>query len=271
MTLRNACAAACRRDRVRFGAMSATIDRILGELTVVERLRAAHAAEPAQRARVMAVKDFQSRRFGRCYADLLADPRYRSAARFFLDELYGPFEFADRDAQFARVVPSVVRLFPAELGSTLEDLAQLHAMSERLDDRMARFLEAEHLATVDARAYVRAWQATGEPESRRRQIALTLGVGRSLDRHTRHRLLRLTLRMMRAPARAAGLGALQRFLEVGFDAFAAMNGASWFLSTVDTRERALADALETPASLSWALSAGLGERPPSSIGLDPLP
>lgn len=251
--------------------MSATTDRILGELSEVERLRAAHAAEPAQRARVLAVKDYQSRRFARCYADLLADPRYRSAARFFLEELYGPFEFADRDAQFARVVPSVVRLFPSELGSTLEDLAQLHAMSERLDDRMARHLEGERRSTVDAAAYVRAWQATGEPESRRRQVTLTLGVGRSLDRHTRHRLLRLTLRMMRAPARAAGLGALQRFLEVGFDAFAAMNGAAVFLSTIDGRERALADALETPAALAWAQGCELGDRPPSSTGLDPLP
>lgn len=263
-------AAACR-DRVRFAPMSETIDRILGELSQVQRLRNEHAAEPAQRERVMALKDYQSRRFARSYADLLSDTRYRQAARFFLDELYGPFEFADRDAQFARVVPSVVRLFPRELGATLEDLASLHALSERLDDRMARFFEAERISVIDAAVYVRAWNATGEPESRRRQIALTLNVGWALERHTRRRLLRMTLHMMRAPARAAGLGALQRFLEIGFDAFAAMSGAADFLRTVDTRERAFADRMESPAAREWASQRDIGDRPPGLLLLDDLP
>ncbi len=251
--------------------MSETIDRILGELSQVQRLRTAHACEPAQRTRVMTVKDYQSRRFARSYADLLADPRYAQAARFFLDELYGPFEFADRDAQFARVVPSVVRLFPRELGSTLEDLATLHALSERLDDRMARYLESARVSVIDPATYVRAWEVTGEPESRRRQITLTLSVGWALERHTRRRFLRMTLHMMRAPARAAGLGALQRFLEIGFDAFAAMSGAAEFLNTVAARERALADRLESPAARDWTERCAIGDRPPGSLALDELP
>ena len=91
--------------------------------------------------------------------------------------------------------------------------------------------------------YVAAWQATGRADDRERQIALTLTVGESLDRYTRRPLLRQSLRMMRAPARAAGLSELQRFLETGFDTFGAMRGAAEFLATVGTRERALAAAL----------------------------
>lgn len=230
--------------------MSWRVDRILAELSSVDRLRASHAADAALGQRVIALKDYQSRRFARTYADLLVDPRYASAARFFLEQLYGPHEFADRDAQFARVVPSIVVLFPGELGSTIETLAELYTLSETLDDAMARHLQG--VDPIDARSYVRAWQATGEPASRRRQIALTLAVGRSLDRYTRWRLLRTTLHMMRMPARAAGLGALQRFLEAGFDAFSEMNGAAGFLATIDARERALADALEGPAARAWA-------------------
>ena len=45
---------------------------------------------------------------------------------------------------------------------------------------------------------------------------------------------------MHAPARAAGLAALQAFLEAGFDAFATMGGAHDFLATVERRELALA-------------------------------
>ena len=46
-----------------------------------------------------------------------------------LDELYGPQDFSDRDAQFARVVPALVRLFPQELVETVAVLARLHALS----------------------------------------------------------------------------------------------------------------------------------------------
>src|SRR5574340_1682572 len=121
--------------------MSWRIDRILAALSSVERLRASHAGDAALHQQVIALKDYQSRSFARTYADLLVHPRYGAAARFFLQELYGPHEFADRDAQFARVVPSIVHLFPGDLAGTIETLAELHALSETLDDAMARHLE----------------------------------------------------------------------------------------------------------------------------------
>jgi hypothetical protein len=48
---------------------------------------------------------------------------------------------------------------------------------------------------------------------------------------------------MRGPARAAGLAEVQRTLETGFDVFRAMKGAQEFIALIDSRERALADAL----------------------------
>ena len=64
-----------------------------------------------------------------------------------------------------------------------------------------------------------------------------------LDEFTRKVLLRNSLRLMRGPARAAGLGELQQFLEAGFDTFRAMKGAAEFMLIVESRERALASAL----------------------------
>lgn len=213
---------------------------ILDQLGAVDRLRAERAGDPGLAQRVFALKTYQARRFARSYADLLQDPRYQGPARFFLDHLYGPQEFGARDAQFARVVPALVRLFPQEIVDTVASLASLHALSESLDSEMASHLISP---TLDAEAYVQAWQATGRPEARRRQIGLTLEIGRALDRYTRKRMLRATLHMMRRPAQAAGLSELQQFLERGFDTFGAMNGAAWFLTTVEQRELALADAL----------------------------
>ena len=70
-----------------------------------------------------------------------------------------------------------------------------------------------------------------------------LAVGRALDRYTRNPLLRHSLRLMRTPAKAAGLSALQQFLETGFDTFREMDGADEFLGTIATRERDLAARL----------------------------
>lgn len=220
---------------------------ILDQLQIVEQERARRAAEPALGASVLRLKAYQRDRFAHTYADLLASPRYAAAARFFLEELYGPRDFSERDAQFARVVPGMVRLFPREIVDTVDTLARLHALSEALDTQMARTLQDEPV--VDAPRYVRAWQQTGDVPGRERQIVLTLSVGRSLDRLTRKPLLRHSLHLMRGLARAAGLGALQQFLECGFDTFKAMGGADSFLGSVEQRERALAAALFGAAPL----------------------
>jgi len=213
---------------------------ITNHLTQVERLRRERAANPALAQRVHAVKDYQHRRFQSTYADLLAQPRYTAAAMFFLDELYGPHDFADRDAQFARIVPALVRLFPREIIATVASLGELHALSEELDTAMARHVTA---LPVDARSYAAAWRDVGRAADRQRQIDLMLGIGRALDRYTANPLLRHSLRMMRRPAALAGLGALQHFLETGFDTFRALRGAEPFLQVIAQRERALANSL----------------------------
>lgn len=211
--------------------------RILEALQQVAAERERRAADPALGARVRATKAYQQRRFEKTYTQLLASPRYGDAARFFLEDLYGPSDFSERDAQFVRIVPALVRLFPAEIVGTVRMLAELHAMSEALDSRLAAALPD---ASVRAPHYVRAWQRAGSVPEREQQISLTLAIGRALDRYVRNPLLRHSLRVMRAPARAAGLGSLQAFLERGFDTFARMGGAREFLETVGTTERTLA-------------------------------
>ena len=224
-------------------------DRITEHLGTVARMRALRDADPDLARRVLALKAYQAARFARSYADLLADARHGAAARFFLDELYGPQEFSQRDAQFGRVVPALVRLFPGELIATVEQLGQLHALTEALDDAAARQLPG---LPCTAAAYAQAWQATGRAPARAEQIRHTQAIGSALDRYTRSRLMRSTLRLMRGPAQAAGLAELQQFLESGFDAFGAMRGADAFLGTVAQRERALAAALFAPGAVQAA-------------------
>jgi hypothetical protein len=251
--------------------MSADSHAILSRLSVVECERRTRLATPGLEARVAAVKRYQQLRFSHTYADLLKSPRYGPASLFFLDELYGPADFTRRDAQFARMVPALTRLFPDEIVDTVATLSELHALSETLDTRMGQHLDEAQ--TVSAQSYVLAWQATGRPADRADQIRFTLAVASRLDRLTRKALLRNSLRLMRGPARAAGLADLQRFLELGFDTFRAMKGASEFMSTIDSRERELANALFSatditgvnPAAPVWSL---LPPDPPHADSLD---
>ena len=213
---------------------------ILGHLKVVDDERQRRAAMPALNARVLALKAYQQRRFANTYADLLASTRYGDAARYFLDELYGPKDFAHRDRQFARVAPTIVRVFPNEMAETIVTLADLHARPETLDTAMGMELADARIGAAD---YIRAWQRVGRAPDRERQIALTLAIAAELDRLTGLPLLRHSLRLLRMPARAAGLSELQRTLETGFDTFRAMNGAQEFIALIGARERAFAATL----------------------------
>lgn len=222
---------------------------ILADLQSVERERAVRATDAALAATVHEVKAHQSRRFEQTYADLLASPRYAAASGFFMVELYGTRDFTGRDAQFAKIVPALVRLFPQDIVTTVARLAKLHALSEGLDTAMGRAaqtlqaaqsacgMSSETVLVTDA-SYQAAWQQVGQPSARAQQIELALTVGRDLDRLTRKPLLRRMLKLMRGPASAAGLGDLQRFLEAGFDTFADMGGAAEFLATISAREQA---------------------------------
>lgn len=218
---------------------------ILEHLQAVSAERRVRLADPSLAERVREVKRYQHARFEQTYADLLAQPRYASSARFFLEELYGPGDFTARDEQFARVVPAMVRLFPHEIVCTVANLGELHALSEGLDTAMGRVLATPDL---DVDRYGQAWRDVGRAADRERQIALMLAVGSDLGRYTARSLLRHSLRLMRGPAAAAGLGAMQRFLETGFDTFREMRGADFFLQTIAERERTLAARLFTGSS-----------------------
>lgn len=232
--------------------MEARGRQILEQLQAVQAERERRGADPALQQAVTAIKAFQHARFALTYRDLLDDPRCAPAARFFLDDLYGPRDFSGRDAQFARVVPALVRLFSDELVHTVLEVATLHALSESLDSRMGQALGPRD---ADATTYAQAWRETGQPQARERQIGLIVDIGTALGRHTRKPLLRQSLRLMRGPAQAAGLGALQAFLETGFDAFRQLPDLAGFLAVVAGRERELARALFAAEAAPQALHA----------------
>jgi hypothetical protein len=230
----------------------------------VTLLRQAVASNPELTRAVSDIKHFQARRFAGTYFDLLRSELYKPAALFFLEELYSEKDYSERDSQFARIASAMERIFPPQVVKTAVSLAQLHRLTEVLDLAMAHCWLANTHSPEVAR-YVSAWREVGRHSDRRSQLETVLNIGHELDLLTRTRGLHTMLKLMRGPAKMAGLGSLQRFLESGFDTFAAMGrkggGTRYFLDSVMGRESDLIERLfsASPVSCETEITQILGQ------------
>ena len=203
-------------------------------------LVAARRADPEFVAAKQAVRAFQNLRFARTYADLARDPRYQNAIAFFLYELYGEADMTARDADVVRVLPVMTKMLPAVALQTIRDALAFEALAERLDSDLARWLGN---TPIDDTTYAAAFVSCGQREQREKQMRYVGEIGRALDRMTRWPMVKTSLKVMRAPARAAGLQTLQEFLESGYNAFANMGGADEFVATIIRREAQIVERL----------------------------
>lgn len=209
--------------------------RIRAHLSQVDHLRG-QVNTPEMAGAIAKIKRLQSLRFRSTYADFLVSPRYESATRFFLEELYGEHDFTLRDAQFARIAGAIEGMFPDAVGQLAVDLAETHALSERLDHEMAEQWVSLGKNIDDSMRYVLCWRETDQRQHRHRQLEVVLHMGQQLQRLTRAKSLLIALKMMRKPAKLADLTTLQQFLERGFVAFGAMSNVSAFLTAIEERE-----------------------------------
>ena len=217
---------------------------MLERLQQLEKLRghAAReaAADPDFDARVHAVKGWQQQRLRRCYADLAADPQYAKAIAFFLEELYGTKDSAIRDRDLIRMYPTMKRLLPKFAFDTVERALELDVLAEEFDQALARELAT---TSIDEASYADAFRRVGRRADRLHQVALMQRVGKGLEVVVDKPLIYSALKMLRRPARMAGLGEMQQFLEAGFTAFKHMGGADHFLQTIAARETQLIERI----------------------------
>jgi hypothetical protein len=226
-------------------------ERLADALRRVMTLRAQLEADSRVRDNWHAVKRFQAERLRGTYPDLLASDKYHDACLFFLEELYGAHDFAQRDRQALTVVPKLARMLPERAVEAMAMAVELDHLSELLDARVAGALDADDLrrtsdgmaTTVVPEAYADAYRAAGTPVERARQIALVARIGGMLESLARLPLLPSLLRLMRGPAEAAGFGHLHRFLESGFAAFRRMGPAREFLKIIERRESVINERL----------------------------
>ena len=220
-------------------AVSQALERRLARVLESNRRGRDPVREPRNRSPWLpALQRWQSARLETSFTDFLAEPRTRPAARFFLDDLYGDYDVSHRDRDVERVLPLMKKLLPAHLIETAADAIELAWISHALDLRMAEALErlAPRSRKLDESLYAEAYRAVAKPRLRAHQIALILRVGKTLDDAVHKPWIPRLLRASRLPAKLAGLGTLQTFLERGFAAFKELRGADDFLAAIAKRE-----------------------------------
>lgn len=215
------------------------------------------------------LRRWQAARLAASFEGFMLDPKRKPAAEFFLTDLYGDRDFSRRDSDIARVAGKMQRLLPQTLLETLADAIELGALSHAFDLRMAEALErlAPRRKNLDDDLYGRAYREVGLPRLRAHQVDLIVVAGYGLGHALRTRGVATLLGVLRGPARAAGFGELQSFLERGFGAYAKLDDVGAFIADIERSEREVARRLfashpEPFAPLPDAHPAAGGTRKP---------
>ena len=217
--------------------MASVAARLEQQLRKLRTLRGKGANPPG---RLAELKRWQSERLKNTYADISAQARYGAATDFFIDDLYGAKDFSSRDQAMLRILPVMSRMLPESAVETAALAIELEALSEELDHGLATALAP---GPITGKSYADAYRASGSRAQREHQVELIDATGRRLDALVKKPMVAQMLKLMRRPARMAGLADLQDFLERGFAAFSAMKGAGEFLEIVKRRETAILNRL----------------------------
>lgn len=187
---------------------------------------------------VVMLRAWQAQRLARTYDDLLSQPRYRLACLFFLEDIYAPRDFSQRDHVMEQMYEFMRRIIPQGMLRPLTLTIKLHLLTLELDQRLLDVLihQLEVTDTITEEIYAEAYRRCDNYDERVRQIDLIYDIGKRLEQLVRSPLTTAMLNITKGPARTAGWTELVDFLEHGYTAFKHMNGGDYFLTTIRQRE-----------------------------------
>ena len=182
------------------------------------------------------LQSWQRNRLERTYRDFLERESDAPACLFFLEELYGGMHFRERDQEVARVEPLMRRMLPGKAMHAMAESLKLQAISLEFDIRMTDLLQRHGIAKMDIPVYAEIYRECGGRPERENQILLIRKLGHELERLVKMPLLVRMLAALRGPARAAGFGRLQNFLENGMRSFRRLADPIDFVESIYQRE-----------------------------------
>ena len=191
-----------------------------------------------------ALRAWQAKRLTKTYADLLANPRYTQACRFFLDDVYAAKDFRQRDAEIKHLYDIISTFLPDILLKLVTTVIELNDLTQALDEELWSVMQNDLgvTDTITMDLYIKGYQLCDNYAERKHQIELIDQVGQMVDLTTKIPMIATTLKLVRGPVTAAGWGDLHDWIQRGFLAFKHMHGAKEFLATIHGREMAFLDA-----------------------------
>ena len=196
------------------------------------------------------LRTWQSARLAQTYADLLASQRYGPACRFFLNEIYAPRDFSQRDQDIEYLYAVMSGFLPEFLLKVVRKAIEMNDLTNELDLALSRVLAEDlgvngtiHSPSITPQLYAEAYRICDNYVERAYQIHLIGEVGNMVDRGTRIPLIGVTLHLARHPARRAGWGELHDFLDHGYTAFKHMGRADKFLQIIQERETTILERI----------------------------
>ena len=170
------------------------------------------------------------------YEDLRASEDYAAAVDFVVSDLTG-MGINQRDHDLARVVPLMCKMLPDKALRTVATAMRLNARVLGINLAICRELYKDIPvdADVSEAEYCSACRRASRLDECLELVHLTGEVGHSLDHVIRIPMIGLMLKAMRTPARLAGFGVLQRFLEKGYRTFFALEDVDQFLDDITLR------------------------------------
>tara|TARA_R110002153_G_scaffold24716_3_gene78646 strand:+ start:1270 stop:2010 length:741 start_codon:yes stop_codon:yes gene_type:complete len=195
---------------------------------------------------VQSLQKWQTLRMQATHQALLNDPHHAPALRFFVEQIYGPQNFGQRDADIVRVVPKMHKYMPDKALSSLASALRLQALSFELDYAVAVKLKEQatsRLILIDRQSYAQAYLAGENLPLRQEQIALLNTLGVNLRDAVAVKGVTMMLALSKHPAKVKGLHTLHQFLQSGFKAFKKIPNSELFMQDIVTKEQCLMSLL----------------------------
>jgi hypothetical protein len=219
--------------------------QLLHDLEHADELKRQTVAGQSLDPQLAMLRAWQCERLSRTYADLLADPQYSPACRFFLDDIYAPRDFSQRDHDAERIHAYLSRVVPAQMLQVLTDVIELNRQTNDLDRELLHAL-VERLSVTDTitpQLYVEGYRLCNNYEARAHQIDLIAKLLKEVGEGAHLLVVGAAMKTLHGPAHRTGWSELYEFLERAYTAFKQMRNADKFAQTVKQREMRLLDRI----------------------------
>ena len=219
--------------------MSNMLEKIIQDLQETEQMYLLISQQNLTE-NVRELQTWQTKRLLVTHDDLWNSKRFKPAMQFFIDEIYGPKDFSQRDIELARVLPNMAKVLPDKGLKSLQAALRLNRLSLELDIALVQELNNKE---INRSNYFTCYRQSSNQSKREEQIKLLEDLGLDLAQVVKITGISAILMLSRKPAKVAGVESLHGFLEKGFNSFKKLGEVHDFIDPIINRERELMNSL----------------------------